>query len=122
MKVNPRENGFTYGPKMGSSKLPRFLLRFDYVSWPRYATLCAILPFWPEFCKMRYLLGRLANWRKLKHFDAVLEVRNADKSLIYLPRHQAADPPIRPCRMAHLRAYLAEATCSDYQKTTFDER
>jgi hypothetical protein len=90
MKVNPRENGFTYGTKMSSSKLPRFLLRFDYVSWPRYATLCAILPFWPEFCKMRYLSGRLANWRKLEHFDAVLEVGNAYKSIIHLPRHHAA--------------------------------
>ncbi len=35
----------------------------------------------------------LANRRKLKAFDAVLEVRNADKSIIYLPRQhlQIAD-------------------------------
>ena len=92
LNVAPPWTGCINGLKMSSSKLPRFLLRFDYVSWPRYATLCAILPFWPEFCKMRYLLGRLANWRKLKHFDAVLEVRNADKSIIRLPRHHVADP------------------------------
>lgn len=47
---------------------------------------------------------------------------NYAENTVYLPRHHAADPPIRPCRTAHLRAYLAEATCSDYQKTTFDER
>jgi hypothetical protein len=34
---------------------------------------------------MRYLSGRLANWRKLKRFDEVLEEENADKSFIYLP-------------------------------------
>jgi hypothetical protein len=28
----------------------------------------------------------LANWRKLKHFDEVLEEENADKSFICLPR------------------------------------
>ena len=27
-----------------------------------------------------------ANWSKLEQFDAVLEVRNADKSIIHLPR------------------------------------
>ena len=84
--MHPLRRDCINGPKMSSSKLPRFLLRFDYVSWPRYATLCAILPFWPEFCKMRYLSGGLANWRKLEHFDEVLEEENADKSFIRLPR------------------------------------
>ena len=86
-KVNQRK--WSRG-KMGSSMAWKWAVvnspDFYYVSWPRFATLCASLPFWPNFCKMRYLSGRLANWRKLKHFDEVLEEENADKSFIHLPR------------------------------------
>ena len=33
----------------------------------------------------RHLSGGMANWRKLEHFDEVLEEENADKSIIRLP-------------------------------------
>ena len=58
----------------------------------------------------------------MREYDAVLEVRNADKSIIRLPRHHAADPLQNPVITAQMRAYLSERTFADYQKTTFDER
>ena len=52
---------------------------------------------------MRYLSGRLANWRKLKHFDEVLEEENADKSFIHLSRQDLK----RPKEMAETSHSLA---------------
>ena len=55
---------------------------------------------------MRYLLGRLANWRKLEHFDEVLEEENADKSIIRLPRH-ATNQDVKTAYIPHLKHFKA---------------
>ena len=87
-KMHPRQ--IEMHPRRGTSSiLPDKKLRFDYDSWPRFATLCQALPFGPIFCKMTEASAAWqtgANWCKLEQFDAVLEVRNADKSIIHLPR------------------------------------
>ena len=47
----------------------------------------------------------LANRRKLEQFDAVLEVRNADKSIVYLPRH-STNRAVKSLKYQALRAVL----------------
>ena len=47
----------------------------------------------------------MANRRKLKHFDAVLEEENADKSIVCVPR-QDLMPKQRMAEISHLWAEL----------------
>ena len=55
----------------------------------------------------RPLPGAKCNRCKLEQFDAVLEVRNADKSIIYLPRHHPVRGLHISAELRHNAAYLA---------------
>lgn len=63
---------------------------------PHFARLCHLARF-----SVKWSFSSLVNWHKLEHFDAVLEVEDADKSIIYLPR-QDLMPKQKMAEISHL--------------------